>query len=271
MSVTVGDLSELRCPVDALPLWPLAAGGSGADGASDLAGCERGHRYACEGHIVDLAPETSAPGFGRLRAATYDLTFDWVNVRRLFGSSPKHLTALHRAAAEAAAAGASTGRGVLLDVGCGTGRWALGELAAARYPRYLGVDSSMPMLRLAQKAARRDHPEASVVLVHSEAERLPLGDATVAAALCSLGLQFVADHPAALAELHRVLAPNGQLFIVAPALGLREPYDRRHAERARKDHPIDRARWPEQLAGAGFVDPMIEIDGSLVFTQATAT
>jgi SAM-dependent methyltransferase len=260
-------LNALRCPLDELALAPLYGGAAGAEVVG--ACCAQGHRYACEGSIVDLAPETSAPGFGRLRAATYDLTFDWVNVRNLFGSSPRHVSALHRAAAEAAVL--PGGYGVLLDVGCGTARWALPELAAAKYPRYIGVDPAMPMLRLAQKAARRSYREAAVVLVHSEAERLPLGDATVDAALCSLGLQFVADHGAALAELRRALRPGGQLFVVAPALGLRDRYDRRYAERAKKDHPLDRARWPKQLADAGFVDAMIEVDGALVFTQATAT
>lgn len=250
----------LRCPVDELPLYATARDGGGS--LTEVA-CARAHRYLVEGRIVDLAPGEAAPGFGRLRAATYDLTFDWVNVRRLFGSSPKHIEALHRLAAEAASTG-----GVLLDVGCGTARWALPELAAARYPRYIGVDPSLPMLRLAERSAARDFREASITLVHSSAERLPLGAATVDAAVCSLGLQFVADHDAALAELRRVLRPGGRLFIVAPALGLRERYDQRHHTRARKDFPIDRERWPAQLAAAGFHDTLVEVEGALLYTQA---
>lgn len=251
----------LRCPVDELPLYAAACDPAG--GLTEVT-CAHAHRYSVAGRIVDLAPGEAAPGFGRLRAAAYDLTFDWINVRGLFGSSPKHIEALHRLAAEAA----STGGGVLLDVGCGTARWALPELAPARYPRYIGVDPSLPMLRLAERSAARDFREASVILVHSSAERLPLGAASVDAAVCSLGLQFVADHDAALAELRRVLRPGGRLFVVAPALGLRERYDQRHYTRARKDFPIDRERWPAQLAAAGFQDTLVEVEGALLYTQA---
>jgi SAM-dependent methyltransferase len=88
--------------------------------------------------------------------------------------------------------------------------------------------------------------------------------------LTSLGLQFVADKDAALAELRRVLRPGGQLFAVAPALGLRTRYDRRFHRRARKDAPLELARWPSQLAAAGFPDPRITTIGALVFTRARA-
>ncbi len=256
-------MGELRCPIDSGPLFasPLAR-----NGAPSGVSCEGGHSYAVSGRIVDLAPGAEAPGFGRLRAATYDLTFDWVNVRGLFGSSPRHVEALHRLAAQAA----SERGGMMLDVGCGTSRWALPELAAARYPRYIGVDPSLPMLRLADRTTSRDFREASVMLVHSSAQRLPLADSSVDAAVCSLGLQFVPDHGAALAELRRVLRPGGRLFVVAPTLGLRDRYDRRYQARTRKDFPIDRERWPGQLAASGFQSVFLETEGALLYTQASA-
>lgn len=256
-SLDPGPLAELRCPEDGHSLRE--------EGAAALR-CERGHRFARAGRIVDLAPGAEAPGFGRWRAATYDLTFDLVNVRGLFGATPRRLALLHAAAARAAAAG----QGVLLDVGCGTARWALPELVGTKVLRYYGVDPALPMLRLADKRAERSSKASAVTLVHSQAERLPLGAATVDAALSSLGLQFVPDHAAALAELRRVLRPGGQLFLAAPALGLRDRYDRRHRERERKDHPLDRDLWPGQLAAAGFTDVAIEPMGALLFTTARA-
>ncbi len=270
-------LAGLRCPADGLTMRE--------EGATALR-CERGHRYARAGRILDFSPGAEAAGFGRWRAATYDLTFDLINVRGLFGATPRRLVELHRAAARAAAAG----QGVLLDVGCGTSRWALPELVGARVTRYYGVDPAMPMLRLADKRAARSSKESVVTLIHSEAQHLPLGDGTVDAALSSLGLQFVADPAAALAELRRVLRPGGQLFVAAPALGLRDRYDQRHREREVKDFPLDRDLWPGQLAAAGFVSPgsgqgagpvgqvgqvgqgdaMIEAVGALLFTHAIA-
>lgn len=250
--------AELRCPADGLL---VRSEGKGA------LRCERGHRYACgDDGIVDFAPGVEAAGFGALRAATYDLTFDLLNVRGLFGATPKRLVEMHRMAARAAA----VGEGVLLDVGCGTSRWALPELVGARVRRYLGVDSAMPMLRLAAKRAARSSKREAVLLIHSEAHRLPLGDGTVDAALFSLGLQFVADHAAALTELRRVLRPGGHLFLAAPALGLRDRYDRRHQEREVKDFPLDLATWPAQLTAAGLETATVETLGSLVFTHALA-
>ncbi len=244
----------LRCPTDARPLT------RDVDGSLT---CGDGHRFASGGGVIDLAPGAEAPGFGRLRAATYDWTFDLVNTRLLFGASPRHLAELHREAAEAARAGA------LLDVACGTGRWAIPELAGAQVATYVGVDAAMPMLRLAAAhLARRGHRDA--LLVHSGAEQLPLADAQVDSVVSSLGLQYVQDHAAALAELRRVLRPGGGLFCVAPALGLRARYDRRHRERERKDYPLDRERWPELLRAAGFGATSVQTVGALVITRARA-
>jgi SAM-dependent methyltransferase len=247
-------MPSLRCPVDELALHQ----------EGEVLRCERGHRYQKSGAIVDLLPETSAPGFGGWRAATYDLTFDLVNVRLLFGATPAHLVQFHHDAARAAT------DGVLVDVACGTSRWALPELLPARVASYVGVDAAMPMLRLAERRAQRDAPAASALWVHTEAQRLPLADAAADAALSSLGLQFVADHAAALTELRRVLRRGGTLFTVAPSLGRRDRYDRRYRKRARKDFPLEFERWPQQLAAAGFASAQIETVGALVFTRATA-
>lgn len=245
-------LPTLRCPVDGEPLELAAA----------EAWCTKGHRYRRTGALVELAPGTDAPGFGRWRALTYNLTFDWINTRRLFGAKPSHLATLHRQAAEAARGG------TLLDCACGTGRWAIPELVRAKVATYVGVDASLPMLRLA--AADVAATGVTALLVHASAEKLPLADGQVAAAVSSLGLQYVADHGGALAELRRVLAPGGSLLCAAPALGGHARYDRRHHERARKDYPIDRGSWAATLGAAGFADLEIETAGALVLTRARA-
>ncbi|MEZ4359808.1 MAG: methyltransferase domain-containing protein [Kofleriaceae bacterium] len=248
-------MPPLRCPADALPLLEDAGGAGWA--------CEGGHRYPERDGVLELLPGGHAPGFGRLRAATYNLTFDLINVRRLFGARPRDVRELHRDAARAARGG------ILLDVACGTSRWALPHLQPEGVATYLGVDSAMPMLRLAARAARRRRG-LDARLVHSEAQRLPLREGSVDAAISSLGLQFVAELPEALAELRRVLRRGGGLFAVAPALGLRARYDRRHQERARRDFPLELARWPAQLEAAGFDAPDVRIVGALVFTRARA-
>jgi ubiquinone/menaquinone biosynthesis C-methylase UbiE len=45
------------------------------------------------------------------------------------------------------------------------------------------------------------------------AVELPLADAAFDVVLCRQGLQFFPDRPAALCEMHRVLAPGGRLVL----------------------------------------------------------
>lgn len=57
------------------------------------------------------------------------------------------------------------------------------------------------------------HPNVDVV---ASSERLPFADGTFRAALCESVLEHVPDPWAAVAELHRVLAPDGVLRVDAP-------------------------------------------------------
>jgi ubiquinone/menaquinone biosynthesis C-methylase UbiE len=96
----------------------------------------------------------------------------------------------------------------LLDVGCGTGRF--GVLAAERLgARVWGVDSSDEML-----AEARARPGASRVgWRRAEAGRLPFRDGWFDAVHAHLVLHLVDDHPATIAELGRVLAPEGRIAV----------------------------------------------------------
>jgi len=95
----------------------------------------------------------------------------------------------------------------VLDLGCGTG------ILAARVRRTLpavevvGCDFSRGMLG---RAAARS-PEAS--WVQGDALRLPFADASFDAALSTEAFHWFPDPHAALAELHRVLAPRAILLV----------------------------------------------------------
>ena len=62
----------------------------------------------------------------------------------------------------------------------------------------------------ASKSFRKQHPEARVL--QAPAERLPLADASLSAVLGLCVLDMVADGPALLRELRRVLRPGGVLI-----------------------------------------------------------
>jgi len=102
----------------------------------------------------------------------------------------------------------------LLDVGCGTGRFAV--LAAERLGgRVWGVDASDEMLREA-----RSRPGAERVgWRRADAAELPFKPGWFDAVHSHLVLHLVADRAAAVTEIARVLGPGGRVVVgtFAPA------------------------------------------------------
>jgi ubiquinone/menaquinone biosynthesis C-methylase UbiE len=96
----------------------------------------------------------------------------------------------------------------LLDVGCGTGRFAA-HAAERLGARVWGVDPSPDMLLHAR--ARRVRGAGWKL---ASAERLPFKDGWFDAVHAHLVLHLVDDLPAALTEMARVLAPGGRCAVV---------------------------------------------------------
>lgn len=92
-----------------------------------------------------------------------------------------------------------------LDVGCGTGSLAAAIRAGADPLHVLGIDPSAAFVEHARAAAGGDR----VRFVQAGAGAVPLPDNAVDVTVSGLVLNFVADLPAALAELVRVTAPGG--------------------------------------------------------------
>lgn len=129
-----------------------------------------------------------------------------------------------------------TGR--VVELGAGNG------LNFAHYPasvtQVLAVEPEPHLRGLAETAARE--ARVHVVVVDGDGSRLPVADASVAAAVTSLVLCSVPDPAAALAEIRRVLRPGGQL---------------RFFEHIRADNPVldrvqrslDATIWPRIAGG----------------------
>jgi SAM-dependent methyltransferase len=141
----------------------------------------------------------------------------------------------------------------LLDVGCGTGRFAV--LAAERLgARVWGVDPSAGMLEQA-----RARPGAGAVgWRRAAAERLPFRAGWFDGVHTHLVLHLVDDRAAALGEFARVLAPGGTLVVVTFEL---DHFDRFFLNPYFPSIPaIDHARFPdpqqllEELGDAGFAE-----------------
>jgi len=99
----------------------------------------------------------------------------------------------------------------ILDVGCGTADLSL---ACSPVGPVIGCDFSHPMLRLGLKkvdSARNSHP---VDLLEGDALNLPFPDASFDAVVSAFVLRNLADIPKGLAEMRRVLKPQGVLAIL---------------------------------------------------------
>ena len=102
-------------------------------------------------------------------------------------------------------------RGRVLEIGVGSG------LNLPLYPeeveRVIGLDPSSRLLSRARAAARvRASP--SIELIEGSAETIPLQNASVDTVVTTWTLCSIPDVEAALDELRRVLAPDGQLLFV---------------------------------------------------------
>jgi len=150
--------------------------------------------------------------------------------------------------------------GVVLDLGCGTGRTTR-ELRR-RYPRacVIGLDLAAGMLR---EARRHQWPWRRFARVCGDALRLPLQQGSVDLVLSNLMLQWCEPLAAALAEVRRVLRPGG--FFAFSTFGPDTLYELRSAW-AQADgynhvnHFSDIQEVGNALLQAGLTEPVLDVD-----------
>ncbi len=99
---------------------------------------------------------------------------------------------------------------VILDLGCGTGRFSEG-LAARFDAEVVGIDPSKKMLE--QARAKRSHPR--VRYEHGSAETIPLPDNSVDLIFISMVFHHFDRPPLAARECGRVLRQRGTVFLRA--------------------------------------------------------
>ena len=120
-----------------------------------------------------------------------DLRWRWRAVRRALDRDPR----------------------VVLDVGAGTGDLTR-MLSAAGGPhlRAIGVDSSLPMLRIAASRPRDDLRR--VGYVQGDALTLPVAPESVDAIITAFTIRNIRDLPAVIKSFARVLKPGGTVTIL---------------------------------------------------------
>jgi ubiquinone/menaquinone biosynthesis C-methylase UbiE len=103
----------------------------------------------------------------------------------------------------------------VLDVACGTG--LIARLAAERVGptgSVSALDLAPEMIDVARTAPAPMAPDIEWYV--GDAATLPFPDDSYDVVLCQMGLMFMEDRPAAVAEMRRVLMPGGRLVVSTP-------------------------------------------------------
>jgi ubiquinone/menaquinone biosynthesis C-methylase UbiE len=144
-------------------------------------------------------------------ANTYDAWYDTSNGKAIFNAELKCLRSL-----------SDCSQGRWLEVGTGTGRFASGLGV------FLGIDPSIPMLRI---AATR-----GVAVCAGRAEELPFPSGLIDGVLMAMTLCFIADPGHALEECRCILRPEGRLLLgIVPA---ESPWGLEYQRKKAELHPV---------------------------------
>ena len=105
-----------------------------------------------------------------------------------------------------------TPRSCVLEIGCGSGRYAL-QVAATVGCRVVGLDTNAPGIQTAsQLAAARNMASQVRFEICDAAKKLPFSDPTFDAAFANDVLCHVPGRPSVLREIFRVLKPGGRML-----------------------------------------------------------
>lgn len=102
----------------------------------------------------------------------------------------------------------------ILDIGCGNGECALEAARHAREGSVLGIDLSLPMIRVARMLADREGL-TNANFVQGDAQTHPFPTAGFDLAVSRTGAMFFADQVAAFTNIGRALRPGGRLALVS--------------------------------------------------------
>ena len=144
-------------------------------------------------------------------------------------------------------------RAHVLDIGCGGGRTLETLASIAGQGKAVGIDYSEDAVAVARKRNRDLIDSGRVKVLHGSVSALPLADATFDCVTAVESYYFWPDIAADLAEVRRVMKPNGQLVIIA-GMYLGSKFDKRNRKviEAGNLRCFSAQQFEEILQDAGF-------------------
>ena len=156
-----------------------------------------------------LKRDTVKRAIGRIYSRAADTLYEPVVVRTTFPLLGGDLNQLVLEQGRRAVATAN-GRPIL-DMPIGTAYFTL-AMARLHHGVVIGADLAEGMVRKASREASAAGL-VNLVAVQADAHRLPFASGSFGAILCTNGLQVIPGLDESLAELARVLAPGGKLYV----------------------------------------------------------
>jgi ubiquinone/menaquinone biosynthesis C-methylase UbiE len=99
----------------------------------------------------------------------------------------------------------------ILDVGCGTGQFAVEVLRHNPRSHVVGLDLCESML--ARAGTRACQSRGAFSIVRGDSQKLPFADNYFDLVTCSHSFHHYPDQVRVIEEMHRVLRPGGRLFL----------------------------------------------------------
>lgn len=118
---------------------------------------------------------------------------------------------------------AATNPESILDIATGTGDLAI-ALAQTNAQKIIGLDISEGMLEVGRKKITKKNMNAKIEMVCGDSEQLPFEDHSFDAITVSFGIRNFENLEKGLAEILRVLKPNGIFVILETSVPQKTPY-----------------------------------------------
>lgn len=112
---------------------------------------------------------------------------------------------------------------LLLDVATGTGDLAI-LLSQTNAEKIIGLDISAGMLEVGKQKIAQKNLSNKIEMVLGDSEKIPFEDNTFDAITVAFGIRNFENLESGLAEIYRVLKPNGQFIILETSVPEKFPF-----------------------------------------------